>query len=154
MKKLKRFCAAMLVAALLLTGMALAAVKHVYMEYGDYGTPVGWFQEILGVNETYYDNYSGKYVPYFYTETRKAIRSVQRTYGLTANGKLDANTLYALLGLPYLTEAEDPLVWVPMHGGARYHVNPTCSGLYDPRQMPATCAEVCGFLPCKKCCKW
>ncbi len=151
--KLKKLAA--LVLALILTlGCALpagAAARRYYMSYGDSGEPIGWFQDLLGVYEVAVYNYYGDTEPYFGTETRAAVRTFQRDYGLTVNGKLDANTLYALLDLPYYRTSEDPLVWIPMHGGTRYHSDPYCSNIVDAREMPCTCAEDCGFLPCARC---
>ena len=149
--KLKRFIAILILACLLLTGSAFAAAKRYFISYGDYGDVVGYLQDIIGVNENYYDEYTRKYVPYFSTETRSVLRKIQKTYGLTVNGRFDDDTLYLLLNLPYLNTAEDPNVWIPMHGGARYHLNPNCSGIYDAREMPVSCAETLGFCPCAKC---
>ena len=151
--KMYRLTALMLALALLLTPTltASAAARRYYISYGDSGTPVGWFQDLLGVYEVHVYNYRGDTEPYFGDETRRAVRAFQRECGLTVNGKLDANTLYALLDLPYYTPYEDPLVWIPMYGGTRYHSNFTCSSILDPREMPMTCAEDCGFLPCARC---
>lgn len=151
--KLRRFAALALTIVLLLTPAltASAAAKRYYISYGDSGDPVGWFQELLGVREIHVFNYRGDTEPYFGEETRRAVRAFQREYGLTVNGKLDANTLYTLLDLPYYTTVEDPLVWIPMYGGTRYHSRPTCSNMLVAREMPYTCAEDCGFLPCARC---
>ena len=151
--KLKRFAALILAIALLLTPAltASAAARRFYISYGDSGEPVGWFQELLGVREMHVYNYYGDTEPYFGEETRRAVRAFQRDYDLTVNGKLDPNTLYTLLGLPYYTTVQDPLVWIPMYGGTRYHSRPTCSGMMTAREMPVTCAEDCGFLPCGRC---
>ena len=151
--KLRRFATLILLLALLAMPAysANAAAKRYYISYGDSGDPVGWFQELLGVYETHIYNYYGDTEPYFGEETRRAVRAFQRNYGLTVNGKLDRDTLYTLLGLPYYTAAEDPLVWIPMYGGTRYHSKPTCSNMLVAREMPYTCAEDCGFLPCARC---
>ena len=151
--KLRKLAALALAIALLLTPAltASAAAKRYYISYGDSGDPVGWFQDLLGVHETYIYNYYGDTEPYFGEETRRAVRAFQRDYGLTVNGKLDANTLYTLLGLPYYSTYEDPLVWIPMYGGTRYHSNGTCSNMLAAREVPCTVAEDCGFLPCARC---
>ena len=148
--KLRRFSALVLALMLLMTS-ASAAAKHYYISYGDSGDPVGWFQELLGVHEIHIYNSRGDTEPYFGEETRRAVRAFQRDYGLTVNGKLDANTLYTLLDLPYYTMDEDPLVWIPMYGGTRCHSRPTCSKMLAAREMPYTCAEDLGFLPCSRC---
>ena len=112
---------------------------------------VGYLQDIIGVNESYYDEYNRRYVPYFSTETRSTLRKIQKMYGLTVNGRFDDETMYLILDLPYQTSERDPDVWIPMHGGTRYHWQPNCSGIYDAREMPMSCAATLGFLPCAKC---
>ena len=151
--KLRRLLSMALAIALLLTPAltASAAARRYYISYGDSGVPVGWFQELLGVKEVHEYNYYGDTEPYFGEVTRRAVRAFQREYGLTVNGRLDANTLYALLDLPYYSTYEDPLVWIPMYGGTRYHSKATCSNILKPREMPVSCAEDCGFLPCARC---
>ncbi len=157
--KLRRTLALALAMLLVCALPANAAAKRYYISYEDYGDPVGWFQDILGVQEDYeYDYYSSYYrgystqsVPYFGDATRAAVRAFQREYGLTVNGRLDANTLYALLDMPYYSEYEDPTVWIPMHGGTKYHSDPECSGIVDAREMPCSVAEECGFTACRKC---
>ena len=142
----------LLLTLLLLTGIALAEAP-VYIQYGDTGEPIAWLQDGLGVTETYCYNYSGDTIAYFGDETLDALSALQRDYGLRASGAFDSDTLYLLLDPPYsaLDGYDDPLVWIPMYGGTCYHANYWCSGLIEPRQMPATCAEVLGFTPCGKC---
>ena len=142
----------LLLTLLLLTGIALAEAP-VYIQYGNTGEPIAWLQDGLGVTETYCYNYSGDTIAYFGDETLDALSALQSDYGLRASGALDSDTLYLLLDPPYsaLDGYDDPLVWIPMYGGERYHANYWCSGLIEPRQMPASCAEYLGFTPCGKC---
>lgn len=142
----------LLLTLLLLTGIALAEAP-VYIQYGDTGEPIAWLQDGLGVTETYCYNYSGDTIAYFGDETLDALSALQRDYGLRASGAFDSDTLYLLLDPPYsaLDGYDDPLVWIPMYGGTRYHANYWCSGLIEPRQMPASCAEYLGFTPCGRC---
>lgn len=149
--KIRRIFSACLV-LLLLTGVALAE-KPVYIQYGDTGEPIAWLQDGLGVTETYCYNYSGDTIAHFGDETLDALSALQRDYGLRASGAFDSDTLYLLLDPPYsaLDGYDDPLVWIPMYGGTRYHANYWCSGLIEPRQMPASCAEYLGFTPCGRC---
>ena len=142
----------LLLTLLLLTGIALAEAP-VYIQYGDTGEPIAWLQDGLGVTETYCYNYSGDTIAYFGDETLDALSALQRDYGLRASGAFDSDTLYLLLDPPYsaLDGYDDPLVWIPMYGGTCYHATYWCSGLIEPRQMPASCAEYLGFTPCGRC---
>ena len=66
-------------------------------------------------------------------------------------GELDPETLCALMGV-YIDAYEDYyLVWIPMHGGTRYHCDDECSNMDDPRLVPWECADLLGFTPCKRC---
>ena len=150
---LKRILAILMLICLLLTGTAFAAAKRYFISYGDYGDVVGYLQDIIGVNESYFDEYTRRYVPYFSTETRSVLRSIQKQYGLTVNGRFDDATMYLVLNLPYQSVELDPNVWIPMHGGTKYHLNPNCSGIYDAREMPESCAYQLGFDPCARCCR-
>ena len=52
---------------------------------------------------------------------------------------------------PALSGADAILVWVPVHGGTKYHSDPGCSNMKDPRQVTQQQAMAEGFAPCKKC---
>ena len=142
----------LLLAMLLLTAVALAETP-VYIQYGDTGEPIGWLQDCLGVTERQQYNYGDSTIPCFGEETLAALDALQQEYGLSPSRMFDDETLYLLLDPPYsaLDGYDDPLVWIPMYGGERYHANYWCSGLIEPRQMPASCAEYLGFTPCGKC---
>lgn len=43
------------------------------------------------------------------------------------------------------------MVWVPTKGGSKYHSNPSCSGMIDPRHVTINQAVGEGFSPCSKC---
>ena len=149
--RIRRFLLVLL-AVMLLSGLpAQAASQPVYIQYGDVGRPIGWLQIGLGVTETWaYDNGT---IAYFGDKTLDALDALQYEYGLTPSGMFDDETLYLLLDPPYsaLDGYEDPLVWIPMYGGIRYHADYRCSDMIEPRQMPASCAEYLGFTPCGKC---
>ena len=151
--KCRRILAILILICLLTCGSAMAAAKRYFVSYGDTGDVVGDLQDIIGVSESYYDEYTRRYIPHFSTRTRTALRAIQKEYGLTVNGRFDDETMYLILDLPYQTAENDPDVWIPMHGGTRYHWLPNCSGIYDAREMPMSCAAALGFLPCAKCFK-
>ena len=45
------------------------------------------------------------------------------------------------------------LVWIPIHGGTKYHRKSTCSNMKDPEQVTKEEAIERGFDPCGKCYK-
>ncbi len=42
-------------------------------------------------------------------------------------------------------------VWIPTHGGTKYHSSPDCSNMDGPRQVTVEEALSLGFTPCSKC---
>lgn len=42
-------------------------------------------------------------------------------------------------------------VWIPQHGGKRYHRNSSCSGMKGPKEVTVDEAESKGFTPCGRC---
>ena len=46
---------------------------------------------------------------------------------------------------------KDVLVWIPIHGGTKYHSKSSCSNMIDPIQVPLSEAISKGFEPCKRC---
>lgn len=145
---MKRRILALLAALMLLCSTASAEYYLPdYISLNDSGETLRYLQELLGVTEIdrYYDE------PYFGQLTLAAVEQFQYDMGLTITGQLDADTLYALLGLEWLDEYSDPLVWVPMHGGTKYHSRYDCSKMIDAQQMPETCAYQLGFDACLRC---
>ena len=43
------------------------------------------------------------------------------------------------------------MVWIPTHGGKKYHSNPNCSGMKGPEKVSLSAAKSRGFTACKKC---
>ena len=43
------------------------------------------------------------------------------------------------------------MVWVPVHGGKKYHSNPKCSGMKGPEKVDLATAKARGYTACKKC---
>lgn len=50
-----------------------------------------------------------------------------------------------------LTGLAGEVVWVPIHGGTKYHTNPSCSSMIDPIPMDRNEALAEGFTACKRC---
>ena len=46
-----------------------------------------------------------------------------------------------------------PLVWIPTKRGTKYHSNPTCSKMIDPKLITKSEAISQGFDPCRNCYK-
>ena len=42
-------------------------------------------------------------------------------------------------------------VWIPTHGGKKYHSKSTCSGMKGPEKVSISVAKQRGFTACKKC---
>ena len=47
--------------------------------------------------------------------------------------------------------AGENLVWVPVHGGTKYHSKSSCSNMEDPCQIPLDDAKLRGYTACKRC---
>ena len=45
----------------------------------------------------------------------------------------------------------ETMVWIPTHGGTKYHTHAGCSNMEDPEQVTQSEAESRGFTPCKRC---
>lgn len=48
-------------------------------------------------------------------------------------------------------ETGSNLVWIPTNGGTKYHSNPNCSKMNNPRQVSLETAKSYGYTACKKC---
>ena len=139
---------AALLALILLCAPALATPlpSSDYIQYGDTDEVVGELQSLLGVQEIGLDD-----APIFGDSTLRSVESFQYGYALPVTGEFTPETLCALMGVDI-----DPcdgycLVWIPMHGGTRYHDEKDCSNMDGPRLVPQPCAEALEFTPCKRC---
>ena len=45
----------------------------------------------------------------------------------------------------------EQMVWVPTHGGKKYHSKSNCSNMKDPEKVTLSEAKAEGFTACKKC---
>ena len=48
-------------------------------------------------------------------------------------------------------ETGGDLVWIPTHGGTKYHRSARCSNMIDPIQVSRETAIANGFTACKRC---
>jgi len=142
----KRIVSALLAVFMLISCCAFAEIEadEWYIRYGDYGEPIGDLQYLLGVYEKYYDDY------YFGEITYNALLDYQYEMRLEETGYFDDATLESLLGVRARTKDDRYLVWVPMFGGTRYHVQYNCGGMLEARQMELICAEALGYYPCMR----
>lgn len=53
--------------------------------------------------------------------------------------------------VPTYEETIGNLVWVPVHGGKKYHSKSSCSNMVDPMQVSIETAVTNGFTACKRC---
>lgn len=66
-----------------------------------------------------------------------------------AAGRVGGETRVAVWICP---EAErGALIWQPVHGGEKYHADPTCSGMDAPCLSTVAVAEMWGLEPCGRC---
>ena len=56
----------------------------------------------------------------------------------------------AVVTIP-LPETEGNLVWIPVHGGTKYHTHSGCSDMREPIQVSKETAVKNGFTACKRC---
>ena len=121
--------------------------EYAHIQEGDAGRVVGMLQELLSVNEK--DAVENEAL--FGEQTLSALLAYQRKYALEATGAFDDATLMLLLGVSADAEGVDSIIWVPMHGGKKFHAAPECSGMVEPRQMSTANAAALSFTACKKC---
>lgn len=50
-----------------------------------------------------------------------------------------------------MPETGGDLVWIPTHGGTKYHRSARCSNMIDPIQVSRETAIANGFTACKRC---
>jgi hypothetical protein len=50
-----------------------------------------------------------------------------------------------------VVETKSTMVWVPTHGGKKYHASSSCSNMKNPRKVTLSEAKKEGFTACKKC---
>ncbi|MBR3017044.1 MAG: peptidoglycan-binding protein [Clostridia bacterium] len=93
----------------------------------------------------------------FTAEVRQAVIRFQADHGLECTGWMDDETLDALLYniLPdesskFSAERWDDICFVPTDGGRKYHADPTCSGMYNPRMISRVNAERLGIDDCHR----
>ena len=94
----------------------------------------------------------------FTPKVRQAVCRLQTANGLECTGWIDDDSLNLLLNtkllnstVQYTAENWEQICYVPTDGGKKYHSNPKCSGMYNPRMLSRVNAEALGMSMCKKC---
>ena len=54
---------------------------------------------------------------------------------------------------PVGSDGSEEMVWIPIHGGTKYHNNSSCSKMVDPGHVSISQAKSMGFTACKRCYK-
>ena len=157
----KRFCI-FLVVLLLISSAYVHAFAHIpcqcnnppdqctcFIQLGDKGFAVKRIIEIL--NEKGYLNGSVKKSE-FTPEVREAVIQFQMDCCLNITGWMDDETLDALL-LDVLPEKHsvqygEGIYYVPTDGGIRFHSDPTCCDMYNPRMISGVNAQSLGMEHC------
>lgn len=143
---MRRMIAALLAVLLLSAFAALGEASGNYIRYGDTDRVVLELQLQLGIEEDGKTN-----APLFGDRTLAALLDWQSANGLEPTGEFDPETLIMLLGVSQYDADNNIIVWIPMHGGIKYHREAKCSNMNEPRQMPLSCADKMGFSYCRKC---
>ena len=93
----------------------------------------------------------------FTPEVKQAVIKLQTDNDLECTGWMDDETLNVLLYdvLPDKTEKYTAKYWeaicyVPTDGGQKYHANPACSDMINPRMISRVNAVCLGIKPCGK----
>ena len=60
---------------------------------------------------------------------------------------------YGTGAVPSAGTGDATLVWIPIHGGSKYHKDKTCRQMIDPVQVTISEAERLGYGPCGVCFK-
>lgn len=158
---MKRFFILWFITALLLNSIALAEYGSVdpesetshpaYISLGDEGYPVGKLLELINCNAIYYTGADNTGEPVFEGNAYQFLKEFQLANGLEESGCFDTETsLFITADFDIVIEK---LVWIPMHGGHKYHVDPECSNMSEPRQIPKSAAMALEFSYCKRCWK-
>lgn len=120
-----------------------------FISLGDYGYPIDLFLRLIGFCDISYTADEDGPEPRMDQPAVDALKDYQLTNGLEPSGEFDPETVAKLL---CVVDCDlDHLVWIPMHGGAKYHSGQKCSSMIEPCQLPIDCAIELKFDGCSKC---
>ena len=120
-----------------------------YVSLGDEGYPIAALFRMIGFTAVHYDVPGDDYEPVFTKSAFEYLVEYQLEHGLEPTGCFDPETAL------YITADLEPeistLVWIPMHGGHKYHRDKDCSNMDRPCKIPKSAALALGFTYCKRC---
>ena len=122
--------------------------NHKFIALGDVGYPVEKLLLSIGYMDISYTN-SKNPEPCMDEAAQAALIRFQKDSNLEPTGIFDPETICFLADCS-LSDAGD-FVWIPMHGGRKYHKYEECSDMFEAREMPVECAINLGFGPCGRC---
>lgn len=117
-----------------------------FIQLGDEGIAVKGVINLL--NQQGYLSSRGQV---FDREVYEAVCLFQLDHHIIQSGVFDDETLSILISGRVQSAESDEIRWVPTDGGKKYHLRPTCSGMYDPRKISLENAEALGIEGCKRC---
>ena len=82
-------------------------------------------------------------------DAQKAAASSKKT--TTTSGSKSTASSKKSTGSASSGQTTSQMVWIPTHGGKKYHSNPNCSGMKGPEKVSLSTAKSRGFTACKKC---
>jgi len=123
--------------------------EYKYISLGDSGFPIADLLHLIGCDYVFYNGSDGLGEPVLEESAVECLQIFQDESGLEPTGVFDAETI--ILATAIADADPNDLVWIPMHGGQKYHRKEDCSNMIEPRQMPKACAAHFGFSPCGKC---
>ena len=87
-----------------------------------------------------------------YQQQIDAAKAAQAAAEAAAAQRAAKEAEFTSRGLPYVEYTPTGrMVWIPVHGGTKYHRNSTCSNMKGPQKVDLGYAEALGFTACKKC---
>lgn len=90
-------------------------------------------------------------LPYYQKQIDDA-RAAQAAAEAAAAAQAAKEAEYTSRGLPYVEfTPTGRTVWIPTHGGTKYHSHSGCSNMINPQKVDLGYAEARGFDACKRC---
>ena len=124
-----------------------------FIQYGDRGGAVKEIIRILKEKKYLSKDISTQELN---GDVEDAIIHFQEDNKLEDSGQMDDDTLTLLLWDMFPEELDKTnnnyrTVYIPVNGGKKRHLSPSCSGMDHPRKVSDRNAEKLGFDRCKKC---
>ena len=87
-----------------------------------------------------------------YQQQIDEARAAQAAAEAAAAERAAKEAEFASRGLPYVEYTPTgKMVWIPTHGGTKYHSRSSCSKMKGPQKVDLGYAEARGFGACKRC---